>query len=61
MDTTHEKNNYGGYLNFYIYFLHFEILASNTIKNETKEKFKNLLGIILVKYSSKFLVHIKNI
>ena len=39
----------------------FELLASNTIKNETKEKFKNLLGINLVKYSSKFLAHRKNL
>ena len=46
---------------FYKYFLHFKLLASNTVKNETKETFKNLLGINLVKYSSKFLVHIKNI
>ena len=55
----HEKNNYGSYLNFYKCFLHFEFLASNTTKNETKDKFKNLLGINLVKYSSKFLAHIK--
>ena len=31
------------------------IFPSFTIKNETKKKFKNLLGINLVKYSSKFL------
>ena len=34
-------------------------MASNTIKNETMQIFKNLLGINLVKYSSKFLTHIK--
>ena len=34
-------------------------MDSNTIKNETKKKFKNLLGINLAKYSSKFLAHIK--
>ena len=32
---------------------------SNTMKKETKEKFENLLEINLVKYSSKFLTHIK--
>ena len=32
---------------------------SNTMKSETKEKFENLLEINLVKYSSKFLAHIK--
>ena len=47
------------YLNFYKHFLHFELLASNTIKNETSKKFKNLLGINLVKYSAKFLAHTK--
>ena len=44
---------------FFKIWLHFKLLASNTIKNETKEKFKNLLRINLVKYSSKFLAHIK--
>ena len=34
---------------------YFELLASNTIKSETRKKFNNLLGINLVKYSSKFL------
>ena len=53
------KNNYGSYLNFYKYFLHFEVLASNTIKKERKEKFKNLLGINFVKYLSIFLAYIK--
>ena len=47
------------YLNFCKYFLHFELLVDNTIKNETRKKFTNLLGISLVKYSSKFLAHIK--
>ena len=41
------------------FVLHFKLLASNTIKDKTKEKFKNLLGINLTKYSSKFLAHIK--
>ena len=60
--TNYEKNNYGMQLFiFYKYFLHFELLVSNTIKNETRKKFKNLLGTNLVKYSSKFLAHIKNI
>ena len=49
----------GSYLNFYKYFFHFELLTSNTIKNETKKKFKNLFGINLIKYSSEFLVHMK--
>ena len=40
-------------------FLHFELLASNAIKNQTGKKFKNLLGINLVKHSCKFLAHIK--
>ena len=53
------KNNYGRYLIFFKYFLHFELLASNTMKNETRKNFKNLLRIRLVKYSSKFLAHIK--
>ena len=60
--TGHEKIIMAfSYLNFYKYFLHFELLVSNTIKNETRKKFKNLLGTNLVKYSSKFLAHIKNI
>ena len=58
--TRHEKNNYGSCLNFYKYFLYFELLASNTIKNEI-EKFKNLIRTNQVKYSSKFLDQIKNI
>ena len=41
--------------------VHFELLASNTMKNETGKKFKCLLGINLVKYLSEFLAHIKNI
>ena len=47
------------YLNFHNYFLCFELLASNTIKNETRKQFKNLLGINFVNYSSKFLAYIK--
>ena len=35
------------------------ILASNTRKNDTKDKFKNLFGINLENYSSKFLAHTK--
>ena len=31
------KNNYGSYLNLYKYFFHFEVLASNTIKNKTEK------------------------
>ena len=50
--TKHEK---------IIMAVHFELLASNTMKNETGEKFRNILGINLVKYSSEFLAHIKNI
>ena len=53
------KNNYGCYV--IIMAVHFEILASNTMKNETGKKFKCLLGINLVKYSSEFQAHIKNI
>ena len=34
----HEKKNYGSYLSFCKYFLHFELLATNIIKNETREK-----------------------
>lgn len=34
-------------------------MASNTIKNDTKDKFKNLFGINLENYSSKFLAHTK--
>ena len=41
--------------------VHFELLGSNTLKNETGKKFKCLLGINLVKYSPEFLAHIKNI
>ena len=57
--TKHEKTNYCSFLNFHKYFLGFEFLASNTIKDERRKKFKNLFGINLVKYSSKFLAHIK--
>ena len=53
------EKNYGSYLNFYKYFLHFKLLTSNTIKNEIRKKFKKLLGSNLVKYSSEFLAHIK--
>ena len=53
------KNNYGNYLILDKYFLHSELLASNTIKKETRKTFKNLLGINLVKYSTKFLARIK--
>ena len=34
-------------------------MSSNITENDTRKKFKNLLGISLVKYSSKFLTHIK--
>ena len=34
--TKHEKS----YLNFCKYFFHFELLASNIIKNETGKKFR---------------------
>ena len=34
-------------------------MASNTIKNGTRRKFKHLLGINLVQFSSKFLAHIE--
>ena len=34
-------------------------MASNTIKNGTRRKFKDLLGINLVQFSSKFLARIK--
>ena len=53
------KKNYGSYLYLHKCFLHFELLASNAIKNQTGKKFKNSLGINLVKYSCKFLAHIK--
>ena len=43
----------------YVYFFHFELLASNTIKNETGKKLKSLLEIIfLVKYSPEFLANL---
>ena len=42
------------------YFLHFELLANNTI-DQIGKKLKNVHRINLVKYSSKFLAHIKNI
>ena len=51
--TKHEKN-YGSYLGFHTYFLHFEIMTSNTMKNKTRKKFKNLFRVNFVKYSSKF-------
>ena len=36
-----KKNNYdGGYLNFFKYFFHFELLASNIIKNQTRTNSK---------------------
>ena len=59
--TKHEKNNYGSYLNWYKYFFHFHLLARQQkyYKNETGEKFINLLAMNLVKYSSEFLAHIK--
>ena len=57
--TKHEKQLWQLHLSFHKYFLYFELLASNTIKNETRKKFKKLLKINLVKYSSKFLAHIK--
>ena len=41
--------------------VHFELLASNTMKNETGKKLKCLLGINLAKYSSEFLAHTKSI
>ena len=44
---------------FLKYILHFEPSTSNTIKNDTRKKFKNLLKMNLVKYSSKFLAHVK--
>ena len=34
-------------------------MASNTIKNGTRRKLKDLLGINLVQFSSKFLARIK--
>ena len=43
------------------YFFHFELLTSNTITNETREKFKNILGMNLLKYSFKFLADTKYI
>ena len=52
------KNNYGSYLNWYISFILNFWSTSNTTKNETGKKFKSLLGINLVKYSSEFLVHL---
>ena len=52
------KNHYGSCLDFYKYFLHFKVLASNTIKKETRKNFKILLEINSVKYLPKFLAHI---
>ena len=46
------KNNYGGYLNLYKYFLHPELLASNTIRSQRERKLKILLRTNLVKYPS---------
>ena len=45
----------------YKYFFHFELLASNTIKNETGKKFTSLLEINLVNYSSAFVTHKKHL
>ena len=39
-------------------FIHFELLASNNVKNETGKNFISLLGINLVKYSSAFLAYL---
>ena len=47
MGTNHEKTIMAVF-KFYKYFLHFELLANNTIKNKTRKKIKNLLGINLV-------------
>ena len=52
------KNNYGSYLRLYKCFFYFERLTSNAIKNETEKNYNSLLGINLVKYSSKFLAHL---
>ena len=41
--------------------VHFELLASNTTKTGTGKKLRSLLGTNLVKYSSEFLAHIRNI
>ena len=54
------KNNYDSLLNWYKYFFHFELLASQQYdENETEKKFKNLVAINLVKYSFEFLVRIE--
>ena len=55
----HEKTIKAAIKGFYKYFRHFELLASNTVKNKTRIEFKNLLRINLVKYLCKFLAHIK--
>ena len=39
-------------------FFSFEISTSNTLENETGKKFKSLLGINLIKYSSEFLARL---
>ena len=52
------KNNYGSYLKLYKCFFYFERLTNNAIKNETEKNYKSLLGINLVKYTSKFLAHL---
>ena len=48
MQNMKKKNKYDSYLNLYKFFLHFELLASNNIKNQTGKKLKNLLGINLI-------------
>ena len=40
------------------YFLYFKLFGSNTMKNKTGKKFKNLFGINLIKFSSEFLTHL---
>ena len=53
------KNNYGSYLNWCKCFFHFELLVSQQYyKNETGKKFRNLLAINSVKYSSEFLEYL---
>ena len=36
------KKKYGSYSNLHKYFLHFELSASNTLKNQSWKKLKNL-------------------
>ena len=40
-------------------FFHFELLGSNTIKNELGKKIQYFFGIGLIKYSSEFQAHNK--